>query len=324
MKRMLVILIAICVLLFAAPGFASFTRLTGGDSEPIPSASLETQAPPSNATSAEARQQIQDILGRSDYSRWSPERLETEQSAIDDLPAMEKLAELWKAFWKALKKMWEYFWEPISNFFGDLWDWLKGLFPSPSPTSPLGPSNPSSGWNIDFPFILRLIGWVLLAAVIVVLGFLIFKRMRGMPKSGRSARVLSRQQVRTALESGEALALEGHEWVEQADKLLAEKDLRAVYRALYLAMLAGLHSSGKIDFRQTRTNWFYVRRFKGGDGDRGVFSELTELFDEVWYGNRTARIDEVSRVKSKVVSLVGEAALVPAQATQAQKGASRA
>lgn len=310
----------LCAVL-AAPVSASITRLTGASNASEQSGAVHEGAA-SNAQSAEARQQVQDILNQSRFSRWSPQKLEETKLDLNvDIGLGEWIWEQIKAFGRSLLNLWHYIADPLGQLFQDFWKWLKGLFPSPS-SSPALPSAPG-GWNFDFATIIRIVGWVLLAVVIVVLGVLLFKRMRATPRRGRSTRVLSREQVRSALETGEALALEGHEWVEQADKMLAEKDLRAVYRALYLAMLAGLHTAGKIDFRRTRTNWFYVRRFKGDEADRNIFGDLTELFDQVWYGSQPARIDEVSRVKAKVVSLVGEAALAPARESQSTNGGPR-
>jgi hypothetical protein len=134
--------------------------------------------------------------------------------------------------------------------------------------------------------------------------FLIYRLIQERRSGGHAGRVLSREQVREALESGEALALGTPQWMAEADRLAQQGDLRAVFRALYLALLSGLHTQGRIDFRRSRTNWTYVRRFRGVETDRRIFATLTSLFDRVWYGLKHPSGASFERVRGQVAALL--------------------
>lgn len=87
-----------------------------------------------------------------------------------------------------------------------------------------------------------------------------------------------------ALAEGNATAFDDKTWRREAERLLEKGEIRQAYRSLYLSLLSGLHGQGRIIFARNRTNWHYVRQFRGESGERGEFSAMTGLFDEVWYG----------------------------------------
>lgn len=95
--------------------------------------------------------------------------------------------------------------------------------------------------------------------------------------------------VAEALASGDALAYDRDAWRGEAEKLERAGDFRHAFRALYLGLLSGLHECGLIAFSSSRTNWHYVRTFRGDSGGER-FAELTGVFDRVWYG-REAPVD---------------------------------
>jgi len=152
---------------------------------------------------------------------------------------------------------------------------------------------------------LKIAAWAALAAVLVFIAALLYKIVRSRRTAPNPARVLSRHQVRRALEDGQALAMGGSQWLQEAGRLSGEGDFRAVYRAMYLALLSGLHTAGRIEFRKSRTNWSYVSRFKGPQEHRRVFGELTTLFDDVWYGLKPQSALDLETIKRKVAQLVG-------------------
>ena len=83
-------------------------------------------------------------------------------------------------------------------------------------------------------------------------------------------------------------------------------EFRAVYRALYLALLSGLHAANKIDFRKTRTNWTYVRGYRGPEPEKVTFTSLTALFDRVWYGEQPAAQSSIPEVRRRVAWLLAK------------------
>ncbi|MBI4612146.1 MAG: DUF4129 domain-containing protein [Planctomycetes bacterium] len=87
-----------------------------------------------------------------------------------------------------------------------------------------------------------------------------------------------------AAEAVLALAPEG--WEELAARLAAEGKHRDAVRAVYHAVLSGLHRRQEIDYRVTLSNWDYVAMMPQGVR-RGAFAEATRSFDLVWYGLRS-------------------------------------
>jgi hypothetical protein len=151
--------------------------------------------------------------------------------------------------------------------------------------------------------VLKAVAWtVAVLATLILLGLIVnlFRQRKG---PAAAATVLSRTEIHDALEAGDALALNSSQWATEARRLAAEKDFRAVYRALYLALLAGLHGLGKIDFNRNRTNWTYVQRYRGPDEERATFGELTGLFDHVWYGLANAERHDIDQLQQRIAAL---------------------
>lgn len=152
-----------------------------------------------------------------------------------------------------------------------------------------------------------LLGYVLLAATVAFLVVSLFLylggRERPPPKPARRKRV----GIARALEEGDALACDKAEWSRQADRFLADGELRLAFRSLYLGLLSGLHEQGRIAFIQNRTNWHYVRSFRGRDEARRAFAEMTDIFDRVWYGVMPV-IDNhgLARMRERVAALLAE------------------
>jgi hypothetical protein len=148
-------------------------------------------------------------------------------------------------------------------------------------------------------------GWALLIGVgLFVVGVVIRLVIAFKPRGEQAAP--SRQRLREAMDSGEALAAASPEWLAEADQLTEEADLRRSFRALYLALLSGLHRAERIDFRRNRTNWTYVRQFRGEGDQRQRLSQLTEQFDAIWYGRQSPEQASMQRAKQQVRTLLGE------------------
>lgn len=236
------------------------------------------------AATAPPREQLQHILDQPLYQRW---RLRQERQAKN---APQKESQL-------MLKLREW----MENF----GQWLRDLFKNWKPRSSTNPSSSNSNWSwLEVMSIVKMFGWIVLGIVVIAAAYMIYRALRGMERGPGRARVLSRDQVRKALEDGHALAMDTPAWLAEADRLLSERDPRAVYRALYLALLSGLHQAGKINFRKNRTNWIYVRSYQGPPDDLPVFTDLTEMFDNVWYGLRPAESSRIDRVKDSIQFLL--------------------
>ncbi|HEV7301132.1 MAG TPA: DUF4129 domain-containing protein [Tepidisphaeraceae bacterium] len=187
------------------------------------------------------------------------------------------------------------------TWIGDLFEWL---FRSRR-NAPRLPNLPSGD---GLSTALKAVAWAVLGVALLFLTILLYRVLRRPTATSPAARLLSRQQVRDAMESGDALALGTGQWLDEADRLASEQDFRAVYRALYLALLSGLHTVGKIEHTRNRTNWAYVERYRGPANERQTFGELTTLFDRVWYGRKPASGDDLDVLRHKVALLTQKAA----------------
>ena len=224
--------------------------------------------------------QLQEILEKPIYQRWK-------------LRQERELKREESGWGKALSEMIDRMFEGLGNLINR---WLQGITPRQKPS-----------WFSGFSIIdtLKIIAWAALILITLLLGIVVYKHLTQPQGVELNGRVLTREQVREALDQGAALKLDTPRWLQEASRLGTEGEFRAVYRALYLALLSGLHSDGKIDFRRNRTNWNYVSKFDGPDEQRTVFDRLTRLFDDVWYGHKTADRREMDRARSEVISLVG-------------------
>jgi hypothetical protein len=234
-------------------------------------------AAPDQHSPPEPHQQLEKILRRPMYQRWQLRQKEEVSQNDWTMP---------RAFQKVLNQ--------FSDAIGDFWNWL---FRRNSSRTSAGSS--SSSRSI-LPAVLKTVAWTVVALSILITGIVLYKIIRGMGISIAPARVLSRWQVDQAFSAGDALAMPGAQWLAEAGRLAAEGNFRAVYRALYLALLSGLHAAGKIDFNRNRTNWTYVQRYRGPAGERETFTELTELFDRVWYGLKAADGQNIEHLTTQV------------------------
>lgn len=190
----------------------------------------------------------------------------------------------------------------MSRGIHDFFDWLFRSRRNPALSR-------GGGWA-GMGGVLKTIGWTVLALAVLFIVVLIVRIVSQSSGGASSAVVLSRRQVREALEAGDALAMGSAQWLDEARRLAAEQNFRAVYRAMYLALLSGLHSAGKIEHSRNRTNWTYVQQYRGSSDERLTFGELTDLFDHVWYGREEAAAagTDLDQLRRKVATLTGAGA----------------
>jgi len=258
------------------------------------------QSPRAMPGAGDAHEQLERILSRPLFQRWSLRQMRGEEEKAKDEAAESR-------FSKYLDSALEWMGEKIRAFF----KWVGSLF-TRGGTTPSAPSTGSGGGSGMADFVatmmqmMKVLAWVVGAGAVIFLCYVAWRAWEERHRGRRPGRVLSREQVHDALVEGEALAMESPQWLAEAARLAEEGQFRAVYRALYLALLSGLHEAGRIEFRRTRTNWTYVRRFKGEEADRASFSELTWMFDEAWYGLRPPPNADLGKLRRQVAQLVGE------------------
>ena len=233
------------------------------------------------APTADVHQQLDQILQQPIYQQWK-------QQQRDDLPDLQT----------TLPQTWN---QRISHDWDAFKKWLDDLFRS-SPQRPTAPSS-GSGFGPSLPAVLKAFAIVVLVVAVGLLLLVFIRSLNALPAQGPMARILSREQLHEALQSGDALALGSVEWMDEARRLAMQQNFRAVYRALYLALLSGLHAAGKIEHSRNRTNWFYVSQYRGPASERTTFSDLTDLFDRVWYGRIVAAHGDLDQIRQQIAEL---------------------
>ena len=97
--------------------------------------------------------------------------------------------------------------------------------------------------------------------------------------------------------------LSAREWTSRAMGALSAGDTREATRCAYNAAIRRVEEEGGWRIDHARTPREYLPLLGAHDARRGPVRELTEQFERVWYGNRTASADEVRSVMSNLEKL---------------------
>ncbi len=182
----------------------------------------------------------------------------------------------------------------FSNWWKQSWrrfgNWLRRVFRSP---------NRSRSQFGDLPTFTMLLPYALMVIFIFALLFLVYFIVR----HRQSAREERAEASAAGGAMEDALTRSPDEWRSVAIHWAHEGNFRDGIRALYLAMLSHLHRARRIDYHRARTNWAYVRGFRGHSEERDIFTELTYAFDEKWYGARPCTQGDFERFADGVKTL---------------------
>ncbi|MGC9260728.1 MAG: DUF4129 domain-containing protein [Phycisphaerae bacterium] len=175
-------------------------------------------------------------------------------------------------------------WDSIGKQWDRLMKWLGRYF---HPQKHRALAGHQAGGSFSFANFLEILAMVLGIALVTGIVMVLFRwQAIGKAAAASTDGLLSRDKIQQAMEQGDALAMASDSWMRAARQFGSDGDFRAMYRAMYLSLLAGLHETGKIRFRRSHTNWHYVRDFHGDKPERALFGSLTDLFDHVWYGRK--------------------------------------
>ncbi len=193
------------------------------------------------------------------------------------------------------------FHKQISHFF----HWLfRRIFHRHSPHHIKEKAHSHDG-SYSFGIMLLLLGKILIVVVVLLIIYALINLWLGRrPVAAKPETNAKIRNIHRALEQGDALALASGEWMDRANDFAVAGDFRLMYRALYLALLAGLHEKGKIRFRRCATNYTFVRSFHGTDSQRHIFEELTNRFDHVWYGWKVYPTAATDELKGHIATLL--------------------
>ncbi len=157
----------------------------------------------------------------------------------------------------------------------------------------------------SFSTVLGILGKVIIIVAVIAVVFLLINLLAGRDKrTTPPPPPADLRDISEALQEGDALALESDQWLNKAREFESSGEFRLMYRAMYLALLAGLHEKGKIRFRRSATNYALVRGFIGNQSERTIFGSLTERFDHVWYGWKVYPAQTTADLKSAMTTLL--------------------
>ena len=170
----------------------------------------------------------------------------------------------------------------LKAFFDALGNLLRKLFQGRRST---GGDVSGYGWL----FLLKLLPYLLIAAVAAGLGFLLYRVW--LSRRRREAAIAA-EPIRPAPDlsdenvGAEQLPEDG--WTKLARELLAQGELRLAMRAFYLASLARLSERNLISLARFKSNRDYERELRRRGHSfpdlLAVFSDNVSVFERTWYG----------------------------------------
>lgn len=139
------------------------------------------------------------------------------------------------------------------------------------------------------------IAWVLLAIALLVALVFVLMHIKIRARRKRVGGILEEDEPeRTA-----------SEWLDRANSLEAEGRYREAVRCLYIASLVRFDESNVARFIRHETNWEHLYRIEASPKmpEEADFRDLTQSFDQIWYGNLKATGDDVRYFKEKYITL---------------------
>ncbi len=90
------------------------------------------------------------------------------------------------------------------------------------------------------------------------------------------------------------------EWLDRTKRLEAQGRLREAYRCLYISLLTTLAQERLIRWEPWKTNWEHLWKIEASPAPKEVsYRALTQLFDRVWYGQRSPSPEEWAFAKEQ-------------------------
>jgi Domain of unknown function (DUF4129) len=117
------------------------------------------------------------------------------------------------------------------------------------------------------------------------------------------ALVAGSRSVSFGLARSERNRLSARDWALRAIAALQGGDAREGIRLAYNGALRRMEEQGVWRLDQSRTPREYLRMLRPDDGRGAPVTELTELFEQVWYGNRPIAEDASHRVSANLERL---------------------
>jgi hypothetical protein len=194
------------------------------------------------------------------------------------------------------------FMDRIGNWISSVRDWLlERLRKMFNRRSSGGRSGSGSDWSVIIQFLF----YMLIAAVVIGVGVLIYYLVR---KRGRKQAPIASIPIQPAPDladenvGAEQLPEDG--WTALGRELLQKGELRLALRAFYLASLVHLSSRNLINLARFKSNRDYQRELERRAHSfpqvLALFGENVSVFDRIWYGMHETTPDLVNQFLAKV------------------------
>lgn len=175
----------------------------------------------------------------------------------------------------------------LSRLWRALVEWFRDLFQH-------------SGGTLDS----RGMSWLLQVAVYVVAVLAIVAAAYILIRRAKSAALAAASATKGATVVEELLDAAG--WQKQADKLAAQKEYKNACRAIYLSLLQHLHENEIAQFAPAKTNYEYGYMLARYPDIQKRFRELADGVEVIWFGNKTAEMDDYAIAKTNLESMISE------------------
>lgn len=173
-------------------------------------------------------------------------------------------------------------------------DWLERIFPSPSP----GAQPFSIGRLPDF------VRTLIIALLVIAGGYLIYRIVKALlpeklenDSEASSIKIILGEQI---AEGRDAESL-----FREAEQIANAGDVRGAIRKTYIGLLLGLGSRRTISLAKYKTNRDYLRELKRAPALFGPAEEVTQRFENVWYGERSVAISDWEEFRDCCRTILG-------------------
>jgi hypothetical protein len=164
---------------------------------------------------------------------------------------------------------------------------------------------PGGGSGSGWAALLQVLLYVLVAAVLLVIGFMLIRLWRNRQPKPELVQTEALQPMPDLLDenvSADQLPEDG--WIKLARELLGQGEFRLALRAYYLSSLAHLAERNLISLARFKSNHEYERELDRRAHSfatlRQLFGENVNAFDRVWYGTHEANGELVTQFATNV------------------------
>lgn len=169
----------------------------------------------------------------------------------------------------------------LAKWLKQFFEWLEGLFPK----------GEGGGSPVNLSGAASVAQYVLIGAIILLLGFLAYKlvplfapRFRRGEKKERESRVILGETISDDVSASDLFS--------DAERLAREGDLRGAIRKGYVALLCEMSDRKLIGLARHKTNRDYLRDVRSR---REIYDQMTGItgsFERHWYGSQDAESDD--------------------------------